>query len=88
MKNRYYLHLQIKNYFLKMKTYTYIGFFRSAEGHEYTLRVNCNGTFQAFFLLTADAIRMGRHYQLKTITDEKGNVTNVDDILKISSILS
>ena len=70
-----------------MKTYKYIGLFRSAEGHEYTLEVNCHGFIQAFFLLTADAIRSARHYQLKTITDEKGDVRNVDDVLKCSELL-
>ena len=71
-----------------MRTYKYTGFFKSMEGHEYSLEVNCNGFIQAFFLLTADAIRSARHYQLKTITDEKGNSVNVDDILKVGELLS
>jgi hypothetical protein len=71
-----------------MKRYNYIGLFRSDNGHQYTLEVRCNGYIQALVLLTGDAIRMGRHYQLKTITDEKGDVRYVDDISKISSLIS
>lgn len=71
-----------------MRNYRYIGFFRSADGHEYKLDVTCAGLIQAFFLLTADAIRSSRHYQLKTITDEKGNVVYIDDILKVSALIS
>jgi len=71
-----------------MRTYKYIGLFLSAEGHEYTITVNCNGTIQAFFLLTADAIRSARHYQLSTIIDEKGRSTRVDSILPISKLLN
>ena len=71
-----------------MRTYKYPGLFRSAEGHEYTLEVNCNGYLQAMILLTADAIRSARHYQLATITDEKGNVRHIDDILKIGALIS
>lgn len=71
-----------------MRTYTYTGIFKSAEGHVYELKVNCNGFLQAFFLLTADAIRSARHYQLASITDEKGSVREVDDIAKCSSLIS
>lgn len=70
-----------------MKQYKYIGLFKSAEGNEFSITVNCNGTIQAFFLLTADAIRSGRHYQLHSITDEKGDVTMVDDILRVGELL-
>lgn len=76
----------MRSYF--MRTYKYIGLFRSAEGHEYTLEVNCNGYLQAMILLTADAIRSARHYQLKTITDENGDVRYIDDILKIGALIS
>lgn len=70
-----------------MKQYKYTGLFRSAEGHEYSLTTNCDSLFQAFFLLTAEAIKSGRHYQLKTITDEeRGVVTRIGDILKVSEI--
>jgi hypothetical protein len=69
-----------------MKTYKYIGLFRSDMGHEYKLEVNCNGFIQAFFLLTADAIRSGKHYQLHTITGEDGNSIFVDDIIKVSTL--
>ena len=71
-----------------MRTYKYIGLFRSAEGHEYTLDVSCNGYLQAMILLTADAIRSARHYQLSTITDEEGNVRHIDDILKMGELIS
>jgi len=71
-----------------MRTYKYTGLFLSAEGNEYTITVSCNGTIQALFLLTADAIRSARHYQLSTITDEKGNVTKVDNILHVGKLLN
>ena len=71
-----------------MKTYKYIGVFKSAEGHTYQLKVNCHGFLQAFFLLTADAIRSGRHYQLKTITNEKGDEMTVEGIIKCDALLS
>ena len=56
-----------------MKQIKYIGLFKSIEGHEYTLSVYCFGFLQAFFLLTAEAIKTGKHYQLYNITDEKDN---------------
>lgn len=71
-----------------MRTYKYIGFFKSAEGHTYELEVKCYGFLQAFFLLTADAIRSARHYQLNKIIDEKGNERMVDDILKCGEMLT
>lgn len=70
-----------------MKHTKYIGLFKSAEGHQYELTTSCNGFMQAFFLLTADAIKSARHYQLFSITDENDNVRFVDDILKISPLL-
>jgi hypothetical protein len=71
-----------------MKKTEYIGEFKSTLGHIYHLKVKCNGFLQAFFLLTADAIRSGRHYQLDTITDENYNVRKIDDILKCSELLN
>ena len=71
----------------KMKQYKYTGLFRSYDGHEYTLEVKCNGYLQALILLTAKAIKSGRHYQLATITDEKGRVRYIDDISKIGEII-
>lgn len=71
-----------------MKQYKYTGLFCSKEGHVYCLDVSCIGFLQAFFLLTADAIRLGRHYQLETITDEKGNVRKIDDIIKCGALIS
>jgi len=70
-----------------MKTYKYTGIFISNESHTYQLDVVCNGFIQAFFLLTADAIRSARHYQLNKIIDEKGNEKMIDDILKCGSII-
>ena len=70
-----------------MKQIKYIGLFKSIEGHEYTLSVYCFGFLQAFFLLTAEAIKTGKHYQLYNITDEKDNIVLVDDILKCSKLL-
>jgi len=71
-----------------MKKYKYIGNFRSIEGYEYELEVYCNGTIQAFFLLIAEAIKSGKHYQLNTITDEKGNVYTIDDINKVGDLIN
>jgi hypothetical protein len=71
-----------------MKQYKYRGGFKSVEGHTYILEVNCNSFLQAFFLLTADAIRGGRHYQLDAISDENGNVKFIADILKCSELFS
>ena len=71
-----------------MRTYKYVGLFISAEGHQYKLDVNCNGFLQAFFLLTADAIRSARHYQLNSIEDENGHIKYVSDILKVGELLS
>lgn len=72
-----------------MKTYKYTGTFKNSDGHIYTLTVECNGFIQAFFLLTADAIRTGKHYQLNTIQDDErgGSVVKVDNINKVSSLL-
>lgn len=71
-----------------MRTYTYIGLFIASNGHKYTLSVNCNGGIQAFILLTADAIRGGRNYQLKTITCEHDGISwEVDNISNLSKLL-
>lgn len=70
-----------------MKQTKYLGLFRSADNQFYHLEVSCFGFLEAFFLLTADAIRTGNHYQLDTITDEQGNQRKVDDILKCSKFL-
>lgn len=70
-----------------MKHTEYIGKFRANDGNEYSLTVQCNGFIQAFFLLTADAIRMGKHYQLASITDDKDNVRIIDDICKTNALI-
>ncbi len=72
-----------------MKTYKYIGIFIAQDnGHKYELSVNCNGFIQAVILLTADAIRTGRHYQLSRVSNKNGDVRNIGDILKIGDIIS
>jgi len=70
-----------------MKNYKYIGTFVSTEGHKYQLTVRCHGFLQAFFLLTAAAIKSGRHYQLDNIVDEKGNIAKIDDIVKCNELI-
>lgn len=71
-----------------MKQYKYTGTFISQDTHHsYELTVMCNGFLQAFFLLTADAIKSGRHYQLNSIRDDKLNVYHVDDIIKCDALL-
>lgn len=66
----------------------YTGLFKSREGCVYQLEVICYGFLQAFFLLTADAIRSGRHYQLHSIMDENMNEKMVDDIIKCGELLT
>jgi len=70
-----------------MRNYRYVGLFRSRKGHEYQLEVRCNGFIEAFILLTAEAIKLGRHYQLVNITDENMDVRKVDDIYKLNTII-
>jgi len=50
-----------------MKTTKYTGAFKSDSGDTYTLSVNCTGFVQAYFLLTAEAIKNGKYFQLETI---------------------
>jgi hypothetical protein len=71
-----------------MKTYKYIGLFKNDVGHTFELTVHCNGLFQAFILLTADAIREGKHYQLDTITDENANVAKIGKLNLLSNIVN
>ena len=71
-----------------MRTYKYKGLFISKEGNKYELDVNCNGFLQAFFLLTADAIRSGKHYQLNLISDENEHIVYISDILKCNELFS
>lgn len=70
-----------------MRTYEFTGFFRSKEGHEYSLKVRCMSFFEAFFLLTADAIRTGQHYQLTLIEKEDKTNRCVSDIVKCGNVL-
>jgi hypothetical protein len=71
-----------------MKKYKYIGTFKSAEGNNYQLTVFCNGFIEAFFLLTADAIRTGKHYQLYSIEDcSNSDCRYVCDILNVGELI-
>jgi hypothetical protein len=70
-----------------MRKYKFIGTFISYEGHTYQLTAYCSSFIQAFFLLTADAIRLGKHYQLSTISDEKDNVKKIGDILEVGKLI-
>ena len=70
-----------------MKQYKYTGLFRADNGHEHELSCYCQGFLQAFFLLTADAIKSARHYQLATITNELGDVRQIGDILECSKLI-
>lgn len=69
-----------------MKHTKYVGTFISAEGNTYTIQTTAFGFIQAFFLLTSDAIRSGKHYQLDNIVDEKGNKQYISDILQVQKI--
>jgi len=71
-----------------MRNYKYTGLFISQEGHSYKLEVRCHSFLQAFFLLTADAIRSGKHYQLNSIEDENGHIKYISDILKCGALFS
>lgn len=71
-----------------MRTYEYIGDFISDEGHHHTIKVNCNGFIQAFILLTAEAIKQGKHYQLDCITDEEGGMRQIDNINLIGELIN
>lgn len=72
-----------------MRQYKYKGLFRSSEGDEFSLIIYSNGFINAFFLLTADAIRMGNHYQLHSITNEEnGDLRYIDDIMKVGKLIN
>ena len=70
-----------------MRSYKYVGIFISSDNNTYELTFHCNGAIEAFILLTAEAIKSGKHYQLSTITDEKGNVFKIDNICKITALI-
>lgn len=70
-----------------MRKYKFSGLFVSAEGNMFELNTSCGSFIQAFFLLTAEAIRQGKHYQLHSIIKEGGSAVKVDDIVKVSSLL-
>lgn len=72
-----------------MRNYKYIGMFRSHDGDVYHLQVVCGGFLTAFFLLTADAIRSGKHYQLAEIKCVDNNETRrVASISNCSKLLT
>lgn len=70
-----------------MKTHIYIGLFKSST-NEYSLTVTCFNFTEAFFLLTADAIKLGKHHQLYSITDEKNRVKLVSNLKRINELLT
>lgn len=71
-----------------MKPTRYLGVFLSNTGNRHEIVVNAFSKLQAFFLLTADAIRDGLHYQLDTITNtENGKTWKVDNINVCSNLL-
>ena len=71
-----------------MKNYTFVGKFISGDGNKFELKVICASYLEAFFLLTADAIRSARHYQLYTITNEKNETVRVDKIIQCTELFT
>lgn len=71
-----------------MKNETFEGLFKGYN-NEYTLKVYTTSMLKAFFLLTADAIRSGKHYQLYSITNINDNVTyKVGEIQEITRLFT
>lgn len=70
-----------------MKKIKYTGTFINHDGDTYHLDVYCNGFIKATILLTAEAIKLDKHYQLDHIINENGNKRTVGDILIIDNIL-
>ena len=73
-----------------MKTSKFTGIFTTDTftKHQYEITVRCDSFLQAFFLLTAEAIKSGRHYQLSSVTDERGDVRMIDDINKCTELFN
>ena len=72
-----------------MKNDKYKGVFNIGfSGATHEIECYCSGFLQAFFILTAKAIEMGKTYQLKTIEREDGDIRYVDDILKCGNLLT
>ena len=70
-----------------MKQSKFTGLFRDyANGSNYEITVYCFSFLEAFFLLTAEAISSGRHYQLYSISKEGGSSVRVDDIKKVTNL--
>lgn len=71
-----------------MKQIKFLGVFINELGNRHEIVVYSFGVLPAFFLLTADAIRDGLHYQLNTITNtENGMTWKVDDITACANLL-
>lgn len=70
-----------------MRKYKYTGLFRSSTGHEYELSVTCDNFMQALILLTADAIRSGRHYQLAHIESDTGERRRCYELARLENII-
>jgi len=70
-----------------LKKHIYIGLFKSLN-NDYTLTVTCFNFTEAFFLLTAEAIKLGKHHQLYSITDEKNRVKLVSNLKRINELLT
>ena len=69
-----------------MRQEKYKGTFISMEGHTYEIEESALSFFEAFFLLTASAIKSGRHYQLYSIQCEN-DLRIVSDIMECSKLL-
>jgi len=70
-----------------LKKHIYIGLFKSLN-NDYSLTVTCSNFTETFFLLTADAINLGKHHQLYSITDEKNRVKLVSNLKRINELLT
>lgn len=71
-----------------MKQTKFLGVFINYLGNRHEIVVYSSGVLKAFFLLTADAIRDGKGYQLYTITNtENGTTWKVDDISACLNLL-
>jgi hypothetical protein len=68
-----------------MRQKKYNGTFISMEGHTYEIEESAFSFFEAFFLLTASAIKSGRHYQLYSIQCEN-DLRIVGDIMECSKL--
>lgn len=70
-----------------MKTTKYTGYFISSDGNNHIITVNTTGFLKAFFLLTAEAIKEDKHFQLSYIIDENGIERKIKDIYSLSTVM-